>query len=117
MPDAAPTADCPLGADVHTLLATERRLEEMLAEARREAERIVAEARASAATATDLADGELARRGREVEADVEREEEALAEAATKVVATVERALAERLGELATFVVERLIADVIGGVVR
>jgi len=111
------SADAPLGADVDALLATERRLEEMLADARREAERIVAEARAEAVAAHDVADGELARRAREVEVDVEREEKAIAEAAAKGVATVERTLAERLDELAALVVDRLIADLVRRDVR
>ena len=104
----------PLGGEVATLLATERRLEGMLEDARREAERIVAEATAQAGLVAPAAADELARRDLEVKQELDREEAAIVASATRGLAAVDRALAEHLGDLAAFVVDRLIADVVGG---
>ena len=104
----------PVGRDVTTLLETERRLELRLAEARREAQRIVDEARcAASAAAPSLADA-LARREANASASRRLTEASFGEAAARQEALVEETLATRLQELGKLVVDRLTAQIGGG---
>ncbi|HUK20303.1 MAG TPA: hypothetical protein VLV45_01960 [Gemmatimonadales bacterium] len=101
--------------DLARLLATEERLEQMVARARLEAERMVAEARAQAAAHDAATGAELDRAVREMSDRVARDQAqraaALATARAAEAARFDSISDAQIAELARYVVRRVIGGV------
>lgn len=98
--------------DLTRLLETEARLEEMLRRAREEASRLLAEAQAAAQAREAALGAELEDTARRLEAEIgaerARREQDIAAAARRDAERFDHVAAERVGELARYVVDRVI---------
>jgi vacuolar-type H+-ATPase subunit H len=98
--------------DLERLLETEARLEEMVRRAREEAARLVSEAQAAAQAREAALGAELEEAARRLEADIAaeraRREQEIGSAARREAERFDRVPAERIGELARYVVDRVI---------
>lgn len=98
--------------DLTSLLETEARLEELLRRAREEAASLLAEAQAAAQAREGALGAELEGAGRRLEAEIgaerARREQDIAAAARRDAERFDQVSAERVSDLARYVVDRVI---------